>query len=128
MLGYMPLKSIKYVNLGWGLWSIPFFVIMNKDKWNSIPKEDQDAIMSVWGAYGSEYFGKAVWDDSSVPSYELIEKHNIEVVEAPPEEVAKWAALAEPISKKYIADLEKRGLPAQAFYDEARRLIQQFKK
>jgi len=46
MLGYMPLKSIKYVNLDWGLWSIPFFVIMNKDKWNSIPKEDQEASRS----------------------------------------------------------------------------------
>ena len=123
MLGYMPLKSIKYVNLDWGLWSIPFFVIMNTNKWNTIPKADQDAIMDVWGAYGSEFFGKAVWDDSSVPSYELIEKHGIEIIKAPPEEVAKWARLAEPINKKYIADLEKKGLPGQAFYDETRRLI-----
>ncbi|MFH1489135.1 MAG: TRAP transporter substrate-binding protein [Pseudomonadota bacterium] len=128
MLGYMPLKSIKYVNLDWGLWSIPFFVIMNKNTWNRIPKEDQDAIMKVWGAYGSEYFSKAVWDDSAAPSYELIKKHGIEVIKAPPEEVEKWAKQAEPITKKYIADLEAKGLPGQAFYDEARRLIREYKK
>jgi len=128
MLGYMPLKSIKYVNLDWWLWSIPFFVIMNKNKWASIPKEDQDGIMSAWGGYGSEYFSKAVWDDSAKPSYELIEKHNIQIIRADPKEVEKWAKLAEPITKEYSADVEKKGLPAQKFYDEARRLIGQYKK
>jgi len=128
MLGYMPLKSIKYVNLDWGLWSIPFFVIMNKNKWASIPKQDQDAIMSVWGGYGSEYFSKAVWDDSAKPSYELIDKHGIKVIKADPKEVEKWAKLAAPITKKYIAGLEKRGLPGQVFYDDTRRMIEKYKK
>jgi TRAP-type C4-dicarboxylate transport system substrate-binding protein len=44
-----------------GMGAASFSVFMNKDKWNSIPKRDQDLIMSISGEELAKY-GK-VWDD-----------------------------------------------------------------
>jgi TRAP-type C4-dicarboxylate transport system substrate-binding protein len=44
-----------------GMGAASFSVFMNKDKWSSIPKRDQDLIMSVSGEELAKY-GK-VWDD-----------------------------------------------------------------
>ena len=127
-LGYLPLKSIKYWSMGWGLYSTPFFIGMNPRTWDKISEEDQNAIMGVWGEYGAINFSKAVWDDSSEPAMKALKDHGIEVVHANPESVNKWAEINKPINQSYIDELEAKNLPAQKIYDSILEMVKETTK
>lgn len=100
--------------------AVLFAVIMNKDKWNSLPPDVQKDIEGVSGDFGSQLYANG--DDKSCEMVikEVI-KQGKEVNEFPPAEDAKWMSLAKGIRDKMIADREKRGLPAQAVYEEMAR-------
>ena len=68
---FLPMESIKSFKLldlvphttriPGGLYNVSFFLVMNKDKFNSLSKEDQAAIESVSGEAFAKLAGKA-WD------------------------------------------------------------------
>jgi TRAP-type C4-dicarboxylate transport system substrate-binding protein len=105
--------------------------IMNNDKWNSLPKDVQDGIMSVSGSYGSLYAGET-WGgfgelDNAFKMFEKAGKP-IQTVELDPGEYDKWVEIAgTPIYEKWLADMKSKGLPGQAVLDEALRLKATFK-
>jgi TRAP-type C4-dicarboxylate transport system substrate-binding protein len=127
-IGYLPLKAIKYWCMDWELYNVPFYVAMNKNTWKKIPEKDQQAIMKVWGDYGSEGFSKAVWDDSMSPAMKIIEENKIQVVKADPGEVAKWRVMTKPINQSYIDELKPKKLPAQEIFDAMIKMIQDTSK
>lgn len=107
-----------------------FWIIMNKNKWNSLPSDIQDQIMSVSGKFGVRFHGKA-WDKSALEAEEKlireIEKRGGEAVTLPPKEVAKWHELAKPIWDKEIARWENKGMPAREVFDELQRFIKEYR-
>ena len=55
-------KLVKYATfIPGGLYNTSFFLVMNPKKFNSLPKKDQDAIMSVSGENFARIAGKG-WD------------------------------------------------------------------
>ena len=97
----------------------PFAVVMNMDKWNSLPKDVQkvfdDLIVeqSKWtGSYMDNHVKEAM--DWSVKT------QGVTVFDLSPEQKAKWDALLEPITAKWIKDNAAKGLPAQAIVDDIR--------
>lgn len=122
-LGYLPLRSIKYWSEGWGLYNVPFFVIMNKDTWKKIGEKDQKILMEkVWGEYGSIGFSKAVWDDSKEPALKALRDNKIQMVKAEPGELEKWMEKAKVINQAYVDQLKAKKLPAQEIYDAAMKM------
>ena len=100
--------------------AVLFAVIMNKEKWNSLPPDVQEGIMSVSGDFGSKLYGGGD-DKSDELVLNELRKQGKEINAFSPEETAKWMALAKGIRDKMIADMEKKGLPAQAVYEEIAR-------
>ena len=107
-----------------------FWIIMNKNKWNSLPTDIQDQIMSVSGKAGAKFLGKA-WDRSALEAEEIIireiERKDGEAVVLPPDEVAKWHELAKPIWDKEVSRWEDKGLPARKVLDEIQRFVKEYK-
>jgi TRAP-type C4-dicarboxylate transport system substrate-binding protein len=100
--------------------AVMFAVIMNKEKWNSLPPDVQKDLWSVCDDFGAAFYGAG--DDKSVEIVlNDLRKQGKEINAFSPEESAKWMALAKGLRDKMIADLEKRGLPAQAVYEEMAR-------
>lgn len=91
----------------------PFAVVMNMDKWNSLPKDVQRVMeelgpqQAAWtGTYMDNHVEKSIaWSK---------ETYNVEFIELSDEQSARWNKLLEPIVGKWIQDTGAKGLPAEA--------------
>ncbi len=104
-------------------------MLMNKEKWNSLDPDIQEAIMSVSGMHGAEFAGETEWGLAA--HKKAIAKINetdykIEEVVLEPVELERWKeTAAKPLYDKWVADLEAKGLPGQKVLDEARRIMEE---
>jgi TRAP-type C4-dicarboxylate transport system substrate-binding protein len=84
----------------------------NKEKWASLPKDVQDAIMSVSGLEGSKFWGKNFFDTAEQAVIDQVKKGNFEMNRyvLPPEEVAKMTKIAgEPLWDEWVKKMEAKG-------------------
>ena len=86
-------------------------VIMNKKKWDSLPKDIQGAIMSVGGLEGSRFFGRNFFDSSKEPVAKMVkEKTDIKVYSLTEDERQRWLDTgAKPVWEEWIKKMEKEG-------------------
>ena len=109
----------------------PQMMIMNLDKWNSLPPDIQEAIMSVGGMYGAEFAGDAGWGfevkDESLAAAEKAGKP-VERVELDPGEYEKWKEIAgKPIWDQWVEDMNSKGLNGQKVLDKTLELLDKYK-
>lgn len=102
-----------------------FFMVMNKNTWNKLPPDIQQAIMSVSGDVGSKLFAEGDLKTSQITMDEL-RAQGKEIIYLSPEENARWADLVKPIQEKQIAELEAKGLPARAVFNEILRMVKEY--
>ena len=87
---------------------------MNKQKWESLPKDIQQAITSVSGLEGSKFWGRNYFDTPEAAVAETVKKANYPMIKYtfPPEEVEKLTKVAgEPIWKEWVKKMEGKGHP-----------------
>jgi TRAP-type C4-dicarboxylate transport system substrate-binding protein len=103
-------------------YSSGFFVVMNKAKWNSIPKADQAIIEKI----NEEWIDKQgkLWDSIDKEGYELVKQRGDKIIALSPEEDARWAKAAYPVIEDYIKQLKAKNLPG----DEAIKWMQDYLK
>ncbi len=95
----------------------PFAVVMNMDKWNSLPKDVQavfDELAPQQAAWTGVYMDNHVEESIAWSK----ENYNIEITVLPKEEKAKWDAKLQPLVEKWIGDAEAKGLPAKAIVSD----------
>jgi TRAP-type C4-dicarboxylate transport system substrate-binding protein len=101
----------------------PFAVVMNKGKYNSLPKDVQKVMMdlkeeqSLWtGNYMDEQIKKAIaWSKES---------NNVEFISLSAAEKAKWDGKLDFITDKWIKGAKKKGLPAEEIIKDIKSYIQ----
>jgi TRAP-type transport system periplasmic protein len=90
----------------------PFAVVMNREKWNSLPKDVHD-VMDDLGADHALWIGTYM-DTHVDESLEWSKKnYNIEVTKLPMREMIRWNRLMQPLVDRWITDAEATGLPAK---------------
>ncbi len=101
-------------------YSALFMVVMNKNKFNSLPKDIQATIdkMSV------EYIDKSakMWDDIAESGMKLEIKNGGKIIKLSKEEQARWVEKAKPVFEEYADAVDKKGLPGK----EAVKFIQDY--
>jgi TRAP-type transport system periplasmic protein len=108
----------------------PQLVIMNLEKWNSLPLDIQKAIMSVSGIPGAEFAGDTGW--GSEVKDELmaaVEKagRKLEKVDLPAGEYDKWKEIAgKPVWDKWVADMKAKGRDGQKVLDATLNLLKKY--
>jgi TRAP-type C4-dicarboxylate transport system substrate-binding protein len=94
-----------------GAYSTGFFVVMNKEKWNSLPPAVQKVIEQV----NKEWIEKTgrLWEaiDKSGRDYSL--KRGNEIILLPKEEDERWARAVRPILDDYVTSMKEKGLPGE---------------
>ena len=93
--------------------AVYFSIIMNKKKWDGLPKDVQDAIMSVSGEAGSKFWGKNFFDIMKVEAMKKLEEvgQTGNVTELSAAERQKWIDQgAKPVWDKWVAGMEKQGV------------------
>lgn len=88
-----------------------FSVSMNKNVWNKLDKETQDAIMSVSGLEGAKFWGKNFFDSAKEAAIESAAKvgKKIEILSLSEAERQRWVALSQPIWDNWVKANEKKG-------------------
>jgi len=106
---------------------VVFILGMNKEKWNSLPPDIQEAIMSVSGAEGAKHFGTNFDRNGYEALAKIVRTPGKEFIILSPEERARWAELAGPIQEDYVAKLESEGLPGREILAKIKSLIKEYK-
>lgn len=103
-------------------YSMAFYVVMNKGKWNALPKEVQAVIEKVNEEF-IEKTGKA-WDDIDKGGLEFTKSKGNQVITLSKQEDERWAKMAQPIFEETAKAVNAKGLPG----DEALKFIQDWIK
>lgn len=102
-----------------------FYLVMNQSKWDKLPADIQKIIDEMSGEPLALAYGKAANENHDEAIELLVKNLNHDFYKLPPDETAKWLELAKASSRKYIADLEAKGLPAKLAFDTMMELMPQ---
>lgn len=123
MKGWKLGEVVKYTTENYGsAYSTAFFVVMNKQKWASLPPDVQEVIDRLSQEYAVKY-GK-VWDEIDKEGKEFILARGNKVIKLSAQEDARWAKQVLPILNEYVKNTTGKGLPG----DEALKFCQSFLK
>lgn len=113
MEGWKLAEVCKYTTESWGAsYSMSMFVVMNKDKWNSLP----DDIKKIFTDVSQEWIDKhgRVWDAYDKVAIDYFKTFpGREIIDLPPAEMQKWVDIAvKPLIDDYIKQKTEAKLPA----------------
>ena len=124
---FFPSESVKSFNLDkvvhyatffpGGFYSSSFGFFMNQEKWDALPKQDQDAILSVSGEVLARLAGKA-WDAADKLGIEAMKAANVQIIEASPAFVADVRKLTAPLAQEWIKSANAKGVDGAKAYAE----------
>ena len=102
-----------------GMYSSAFGFFMNEDKWNKLPKQDQEAIEKLSGEHIARLAGNS-WDEADRKGMEALKKSGVKIVEANPAFVAEVKKRSAPIIEDWITKANAKGLDAAKILTEFR--------
>jgi TRAP-type C4-dicarboxylate transport system substrate-binding protein len=92
-----------------------FFVVMNKDRWNSLSPEARAVITEI-NAEWAQRHGTA-WDAADEEGLAFFKSKGGKVVSLSPDQAARFSAAARPMLEEYAAKAEAKGLPGRSILD-----------
>ena len=97
---------------------------MNEKSWNKLPPEAKKAFIDLKDWIQQEMIKT---DLKLIDQGRENARHmGHEIIQCTKEEIKAWADITKPIRDQWIAETEKKGLPARDLYDEVQRLIKQY--
>src|SRR5437763_2156282 len=102
-----------------GMYSSAFGFFMNEDKWNKLPKQDQEAIEKISGEHIARLAG-ASWDEADRKGMEQLKKSGVKIVNADSEFVAEVRKRSAPIVEDWITKAKAKGVDAAKVLAEFR--------
>ncbi len=110
LAGWKQAEVVNYLTNCFSIGSITsMYLIMNKDKWDSLPADVQQVFTDVSNEY-VEYWAKvgSALDAAGVDLFK--QQPGREIIDLSPEESAAWAAAVKPLIDKKLADMKAAGL------------------
>lgn len=109
------------------LWVVTFSVVMNKDKWNSLPADVKKAIddmrreQALWtGTYVDDHVTEAIkWSK---------EKYNLQIFDLPVSEKTEVPKLIKPLIDEYAERVTKAGLAGSQIMKDVYSLLDKYEK
>jgi TRAP-type C4-dicarboxylate transport system substrate-binding protein len=102
-----------------GMYSSAFGFFMNEDKWNKLPKPDQDAITRISGEHIARLAGRS-WDEADAKGLDALKKSGVKIVNADPAFVAEVQKRSAPIVEDWIKKASAKGVDAAKILAEFR--------
>ena len=125
--GFKQGEVLKYTTYTYSIaYSQGFFVAMNLDKWNSLPKDLQQIITDVSREY--EDITAKAWGDSDKSGVEFVKKLGHEFIDLSDEESAKFKKAVEPVFAEYIKNANEKGVDGQAVFDAVKEMVEKYSK
>lgn len=114
--GWRMAEVVEYVNTTKSIaYTSSFYVVMNKDKWATIPEDLQKIIQEINGQWVGKH-GQA-WDESDQLGLDYFKSLGHEVIEISDAEAARWKTTIEPVMDTYIDKMNKNGFDGKGIVD-----------
>ena len=111
---FKTMPYIKYITqVPGGVGSVTFSLLLNKKKWDSIPKKDQDLIMSVSGETIARNAGKKV-DALDVAALKGAKEKGVKIEPASPALIAEMKNTLGYAPKDWVKAADKKGVDGKA--------------
>ncbi len=110
LAGFKWGEVVKFTTLNFGAaYAQVFFVVMNKNVWNSLP----DGVKKTIEKVNEEWIDKTgkVWDDYDGMGRDFIAKLGNETISLSKEENKRWAEACRGLKDEYLKYVNERGLP-----------------
>jgi TRAP-type transport system periplasmic protein len=125
--GWKQAEVIKYTTECYDIgYTAGFFVVMNLDKWNSLPKDVQQTIEEINKEWIPKYI--EAWGTSDQEGREFSLSKGNEIIPLSKEESARWVRAVAPVVDDYVKKMEAKGLPAQQYVDFIRAKVREYSK
>lgn len=92
-----------------------FFVVMNKDKWNSLPPDIRKIIEEINREWEVKH-GEA-WDSSDMEGIQYILSLGNDIIGIEPKEAQRWKKAVQPVIDEYIKEMNKKGFNGKEIVD-----------
>src|SRR6266705_2205530 len=102
-----------------GMYSSAFGFFMNEDKWNKLPKHDQEAIEKISGEWIARHAGRS-WDEADKKGMEALKKSGVKIVNADAALVVEVKKRSAPIIDDWIQKASAKGVDAAKILAEFR--------
>jgi TRAP-type C4-dicarboxylate transport system substrate-binding protein len=99
------------------MYSSAFGFFMNEDKWNKLPKQDQDAITKLSGEALARHAGKS-WDVADKLGMDALKKNNVKIVEMSPAMVQEVQTRSAPIIDDWVKKANAKGVDGRKVLNE----------
>jgi len=109
--GYRLYEKAKFYSMV-PLSPVYFSISMNKQKWDSLPKDIQQAINSVEGVDTAKFWGKNWFDTAETGVNEAAKKAgvNVDKYTPPAAEIDRWRKVSQPLWEDWVKRMEAKGL------------------
>ena len=108
-----------------GMYSSAFGFFMNEEKWNKLPKQDQEAIEKLSGEYIARLAGNS-WDEADRKGMDALKKSGVRIVHANPAFVTEVKKRSAPIVEEWVKQANAKGVDAAKilaeFQDELKKV------
>ncbi|MCF8032542.1 MAG: TRAP transporter substrate-binding protein [Desulfarculaceae bacterium] len=103
-----------------------FYVVMNKGKWNSLPKDVQEIIIQI----NKEWIPKhgAAWDASDEAGRKLMLKKGRKFIPLSAAEAARWKKATDPVLDEYVKETSAKGVPAKEALEFTKKKLAEVQK
>lgn len=103
---------------GQRLGTTSFSVIMNEDRWNSLPEDIRQVFVSASGPQWHAEVGE-IWDGAEAVGLKVATDSGNEHIELSPAEWTAFQTAVAPVVDRWIEEMAARGIDGRALYDEA---------
>jgi TRAP-type C4-dicarboxylate transport system substrate-binding protein len=92
-----------------GMYSSAFGFFMNEDKWNKLPRQDQEALEKISGESIARLAGNS-WDEADRKGLDALKKSSVKIVNADAELVAEVRKRSAPIIDDWVKKASAKGV------------------
>jgi TRAP-type C4-dicarboxylate transport system substrate-binding protein len=101
-------EVVKYITDSWRVGnSYPFYVVMNKQKYNSLPQDIKEIFDTLCGEYKERF--ALMWNAQDFDGQVFAKARGVEYIDLPDEEAKRWTEAVEPIIEDYIQRMVSKG-------------------
>ena len=100
---------------------------MNKNKWNELPSDVQDAFRQASNKDWLKKVGQ-IWQDYEKPGMKELKIFRKKIIVLNEDEIAQWEKALEPVTERWIQDVEKDGIDGRKLVEKAKRLVEKYSK
>lgn len=124
--GWKQAEVTKYTTQCYSIgYSSTFYLVMNKNKWNSLPQDIKDIIQEINKEWSVKH-GEA-WDNADSKGREVAIAKGNTIITLSDAEKNRWKSAVQPAIDEYIDNANKKGLPGAEYVETVQKMIADYK-